>query len=116
MKTTNAVASRQRRKKVLSQTKGMGHARRSGYRMGKQSVIRALQYAYRDRRNKKRTFRSLWIGRLNSALRLEGLTYSKFIPELKAKGITLNRKTLSEIAAREPDVFKRLVKSVTEAK
>lgn len=90
----------------------MQHNRTRSYRLAKQAVIRALQYAYRDRRNKKRDLRSLWITRINAAVREHGTTYGKFIAGLKGASIELDRKTLAELAVNEPKAFEAIVKSV----
>lgn len=112
MRSTNAPASRARRKKVLKQTKGMQKARRSGYRMGKQAVNRSLQYSYRDRRNKKRDFRRLWITRINAGAREHGMSYSVFMKKVADKGIKLDRKILAKLAADDSAAFGAVVKSV----
>jgi large subunit ribosomal protein L20 len=90
----------------------MQHNRTRSYRLAKQAVIRALQYAYRDRRNKKRDLRSLWITRINAAAREQGLTYGKLIAGLKATNVELDRKVLAELAVNEPAAFAAIVKSV----
>jgi large subunit ribosomal protein L20 len=89
----------------------MQHNRRSSYRMAKQAVVRALEYAYRDRRNKKRDLRQLWVIRINAAARNNGTTYSKLIAGLKKAQIKLDRKTLSELAVSEPKAFEAIVKA-----
>jgi large subunit ribosomal protein L20 len=109
MRVKRGVPARNRHKKILKKTKGMGHARRTSFRLAKQAVIRAMQYAYRDRRNRKRDIRSLWITRINAASRQHGLSYSVFMSKLKAAGVELDRKTLSELAINEPKAFKALV-------
>jgi large subunit ribosomal protein L20 len=106
--TTNA-----RHKKVLKQAKGMQHNRTRSFRLAKQAVTRALQYGYRDRRNKKRDLRALWITRINNAARENGTTYSKLMAGLKAKNIGLDRKVLADLAAREPAAFAAIVKTAT---
>src|SRR5687768_13922053 len=116
MRVKGGVTSHQRHKKVWQQTKGMGHMRRASYRLGKQAVIKALQYAYRDRRNKKRDFRRLRITRISDAAKLNGTSYSKLMAGLKASGNTLDRKVLSEIAVSEPEAFKAIVASVQTQK
>lgn len=88
----------------------MSHHRRRSYRLGKQAVVRSLQYAYRDRRNRKRDFRRLWISRINAAARENGLTYSTFMNGLKKAKVELNRKTLADMAVNEPVAFKELTK------
>lgn len=109
MRTKNAVASRTKHKKVLKSARGMDHSRRRSFRMAKQGRIKALVYAYRDRRNKKRDLRNLWISRINIAARNHGTTYSKLITGLKTKNIDLNRKILAELAINEPMAFKKIV-------
>ncbi len=110
MRVKRGVTSHQRHKKVLKQTKGMQHARRSSIKLARQGVIRSLQYAYRDRRNKKRDFRALWITRINAAVREHGVTYSTFMSNLKNHKIEIDRKILSELAVNEPAAIKELVK------
>ena len=102
------VSARKRRKKVLKQAKGYQGARGSLYRSAKEAVDRALNYAYRDRRVKKRDFRSLWITRINAAVRLNGLTYSQFIKGLKQAAIDIDRKILAELAISDPGVFSKI--------
>ncbi len=112
MRIKRGVTARAKHKKVLKAAKGMQHARTRSYRLAKQAVTRALEYAYRDRRNKKRDLRSLWITRINAAARENGTTYGKLMNGLKTSGIELDRKTLAEMAAREPAAFAAIVKSV----
>lgn len=112
MRVKRGVSSHKKHKKIMKQTKGMQHARRSSIKLGRQGVIRSLQYAYRDRRNKKRDFRSLWITRINAAVREHGISYSTFMAGLKAKNVTVDRKVLSELAVSEPAAIKELVKIV----
>lgn len=114
MRIKRSVPARNRHKKVLQSTKGMQHKRRTSYRMGKQAVIRALQYAYRDRRNRKREFRKLWIQRINAAARQEGVSYSAFIKAMNAKNIELDRKVLAQLAVEEPKAFKSVVATSTK--
>lgn len=109
MRVKRGVSAHKRHKKVLKQAKGMQHSRRSSFRLAKQGVIRALQYAYRDRRNRKRDMRSLWITRINAATREHGLSYSVFMSKLKAANVELDRKSLAELAVNEPTAFKALV-------
>lgn len=105
----NIPASRQRRKKVLKQAKGFEGAQSKLYRTATERVNRALQYAYRDRKVKKRDFRSLWITRIGIASKLNGLSYSKFINGLKQANINLDRKILSDLAIKAPQVFTAIV-------
>jgi large subunit ribosomal protein L20 len=106
------VTSHARHKKVLKQVKGQSGRRKNTIRIARQALEKAMQYAYRDRKNKKREFRSLWIQRINAGVRSEGLTYSKFINGLNKSGIKLDRKVLAEIAYNNPEVFKSIVKKV----
>jgi large subunit ribosomal protein L20 len=114
MRVKRGVTARAKHKKILKAAKGMQHNRTRSYRMAKQAVIRALQYAYRDRRNRKRDLRALWITRINAAARENGTTYGKFIANLKASGVELDRKVLSELAVSDPNAFALIVKSVTK--
>ena len=109
MRIKRSVTARNKHKKFLKLAKGMQHARRRSFRLAKQGVIRALQYAYRDRRNKKRDLRGTWITRINAAARENGTTYSRLIAGLKKADITLDRKVLSELAVNEPKAFKAVV-------
>jgi len=106
------VTSHARHKKVLKQVKGQYGRRKNTIRVAKQALEKAMQYAYRDRRTKKREFRSLWIQRINAGVRTEGITYSKFIHGLNKSGIKLDRKVLADIAYHNPEVFKSIVKKV----
>lgn len=110
-----SVASRARRKKVLKQAKGYYGARSRSFRTAKQAVIKAGQYAYRDRRQKKRQFRSLWIIRINAQARLHGLSYSRFMAGLKKAGITMDRKVLADLAYHEQETFGALAEKAKEA-
>ena len=111
MRVKRGVTTRAKHKKIIKQAKGMQHNRTRSFRMAKQGVIRSLQYAYRDRRNKKRDLRALWITRINAAARQEGTTYAKLIAGMKAKNIELDRKVLAEIAVKEPKAFAAIVKA-----
>ena len=110
--SVNAVASRARRKKVLKLAKGNFGSRGNVWTVAKNTVEKGLQYAYAHRQLKKRTFRSLWIMRINAAVRAQGMTYSQFIGKLNAKGIALNRKVLADLAMNEPKAFEAIVKAV----
>ena len=101
--------ARKRRKKILKLAKGFRGGLSRLYKQAKPAVTRALKYAYRDRRLRKRDFRRLWITRISGALKVHGISYSKFIDALKKKDITLNRKVLAELAAREPECFNDIV-------
>ncbi len=111
-RSVNAVASRARRKKVLKLAKGNFGSRGNVWTVAKNTVEKGLQYAYAHRQLKKRTFRSLWITRINAAVRAQGMTYSQFIGKLNAKGIVLNRKVLADLAMNEPKAFEAIVKQV----
>ena len=111
MRVKRGVTARAKHKKILKAAKGMQHNRTRSFRMAKQGVIRSLQYAYRDRRNKKRDLRALWITRINAAARQEGTTYAKLIAGMKAKNIELDRKVLAEIAVKEPKAFAAIVRA-----
>ena len=112
MRVKRGVATRAKHKKILKAAKGMQHNRTRSFRLAKQGVIRALQYAYRDRRNRRRDLRQLWITRINAAARENGTTYGKLISGLKKTGVELDRKVLSELAVKEPQAFTAVVKSV----
>jgi large subunit ribosomal protein L20 len=103
------VAAHAKHKKVLKQAKGFYGRRKNTIRTAKAAVDKSLQYAYRDRKAKKRTFRALWIQRINAAVREHGLTYSRFVDGLAKAGIEVDRKVLSDLAIREPEAFKALV-------
>ena len=111
-RSVNAVASRARRKKVLKLAKGNLGSRGNVWTVAKNTVEKGLQFAYAHRQLKKRTFRSLWITRINAAVRAQGMTYSQFIGKLNAKGIALNRKVLADLAMNEPKAFEAIVKAV----
>lgn len=112
MRVKRGVAARAKHKKILKLAKGMQHNRTRSFRLAKQAVIRALQYAYRDRRNKKRDLRGLWITRINAAARENDTTYGRLIAALKASNVELDRKVLAELAVSEPKAFSEVVKSV----
>ncbi len=112
MRVKRGVTARAKHKKILKAAKGMQHNRTRSFRLAKQAVIRALQYAYRDRRNKKRDLRGLWITRINAAARENGTTYAKLISGLKNANSELDRKVLAELAVSEPKAFSTIVKSV----
>ncbi len=112
MRVRTGITRRRRHKKILKLAKGFYQRRHSTYKNAEESVRRALAYAYRDRRVKKREFRRLWITRINAAVREYGLSYSKFMHLLEEKGIALNRKVLSELSIRQPEEFRELVESI----
>ena len=111
-KVKRGVITHARHKKVIDAAKGYYGRRKNVFRVAKQAVDKARQYAYRDRRVRKRDFRSLWIQRINAGVRAEGITYSKFINGLNKSGIKLDRKVLADIAYNNPEVFKSIVKKV----
>ena len=111
-RSVNAVASRARRKKVLKLAKGNFGSRGNVWTVAKNTVEKGLQFAYTHRREKKRNYRSLWIVRINAAVRMYGMTYSEFIGKMNAKGIALNRKVLADLALNEPKAFEAIVNAV----
>ncbi|XZF13523.1 50S ribosomal protein L20 [Chitinophagaceae bacterium MMS25-I14] len=111
-RSVNAVASRARRKRILKQAKGFYGKRKNVYTVAKNVLEKGLQYKYVGRKLKKREYRSLWIARINAAVRPEGLSYSVFMHKLSQKNITLNRKVLADLAMNEPEAFKKLVAEV----
>ena len=111
-RSSNSVASRKRRKKILKKAKGYFGRRKNVYTVAKNAVEKGLSYAYRDRKNKKRLFRSLWITRINAAARQHGLSYSELINKLKVKEIDINRKVLADLAMNDPEKFAGIVKSL----
>ena len=111
-RSVNHVASRARRKKILKLTRGYFGARKNVWTVAKNTWEKGLQYAYRDRRNKKRNFRALWIQRINAAARLEGMSYSKLMGAIHKAGININRKALADLAMNEPAAFKAIVDQV----
>ena len=112
MRVKRGVPARAKHKKILNAAKGMQHYRTRSFRLAKQGVIKALRYAYRDRRSKKRDLRALWITRINNAAREYGMSYSKLINGMKKQGIALDRKVLSDLAVNEPAAFKTIVETV----
>ncbi|HEX5456592.1 MAG TPA: 50S ribosomal protein L20 [Candidatus Saccharimonadales bacterium] len=111
MRVKGGKSAHRRHKKIRQATKGMTRSNRSSVRRGKQALTKALVYATRDRKARKRTLRALWNARINAAARLNGTTYSKLIADLKKKDIQLNRKILSELAVNEPGTFSEIVKN-----
>ncbi len=111
-RSVNAVASRQRRKKVLKETRGNFLSRGNVWTVAKNTYEKGLGYAYAHRRAKKRDFRSLWIARINAGVRQHGLSYSEFIHKLDEKGIEINRKVLADLAMNQPEAFEAVVNSV----
>ena len=111
-RSVNSVAKRARRKKVLKQAKGYFGRRKNVWTVAKNAVDKAMLYAYRDRRNKKRTFRALWIVRINAGARLHGMSYSQLMGKLKANNIDLNRKVLADLAMNDPKAFEAIVQKI----
>jgi large subunit ribosomal protein L20 len=113
-RSVNAVASRQKRKKLLKQTKGQWGRRKNVLTVAKNSLEKGLTYAYRDRRTKKRNFRALWIMRISAGTREHGMSYSVFMGKVLKNNIMLNRKTLADLAMNHPEAFKAVVQAVSE--
>ena len=111
-RSQNSVASRNKRKKILKKAKGFYGRRKNVWKVAKNAVEKGLLYSYRDRKNKKRSFRSLWIIRINAAAQLHGMTYGKLISNLKSKKVELDRKVLSDIAMNHPDTFSKIVDKI----
>ena len=111
-RSVNSVAAKARRKKVLKQAKGYFGRRKNVHTVAKNAVDKGLQYAYRDRRQKKRNFSALWIQRINAGARLHGMSYSELMGKINSKGIELNRKTLADLAMNHPDAFKAVIDSL----
>ena len=115
MRVKGGIVTRRRHKRMLKRAKGYWGQRHRVFKRAKETVFRALRFAFRDRRSRKRDFRSLWIQRINAACRLHGTSYSKFMGGLQTAGITLNRQVLAELALREPAVFAEIVAAATRA-
>ena len=115
MRVTRGIVGRRRHNKYIKQAKGFRGRRKNCFKLAKDAVERAMQFAYRDRRNKKRDFRKLWIVRINAAARLHGLSYSRFMQGLKAAEIGLDRKVLADLAVREPETFAAVAEKAKEA-
>ena len=113
-RSRNLVASRRRRRKILNQAKGYWGRRKNVYTIAKNAVEKGMLYQYRDRKNRKRAFRRLWITRINAAARLNGTTYSKLINGMKTNEMEINRKMLAEIAVRDPETFTAIVDAAVE--
>jgi len=111
-RSTNSVASRKRRKKILKQAKGYFGARKNVYTVAKNTLEKGMLYSYRDRRKKKGNFRRLWIQRINAGTRQHGMSYSEFMGKMNQKGIQLNRKVLADLAMNHPEAFKAVVEQV----
>ena len=113
-RVTNGPATRRRRKKVLKAARGFAGRRKSSFKLARQSLTKALVYAYRDRRTRKRDFRRLWIVRINAAVRAEGVRYGDFINGLKKAGVELDRKILADLAVNEPAAFGKLIQTAKD--
>ena len=111
-RSVNSVAKRARRKKIMKQAKGFFGRRKNVWTVAKNAVEKAMLYAYRDRKQNKRNFRALWIQRINAGARLEGMSYSQFMGQVKKNGIELNRKVLADLAMNHPEAFKAVVKKL----
>ena len=111
-RVTKSLTAKKRHKKVLNSTKGHYGARSRLYKTAKQSSIKSMQYAFRDRKNRKRAFRNLWITRINAAAREHGLSYSELINKLKVHGVEINRKVLADLAMNDPDKFSSIIKNL----
>ena len=111
-RSVNSVAAKARRKKILKAAKGYFGRRKNVHTIAKNAVEKGMQYAYRDRKNKKRTFRALWIQRINAGARLYGMSYSQFMGKVHSKGIELNRKVLADLAMNQPKAFKAVVDKI----
>ncbi len=111
-RSVNSVASRARRKKVMKQAKGYFGRRKNVWTVAKNAVEKAMVYSYRDRKNKKRNFRALWIQRINAGAREHGMSYSAFMGKLNASGIDLNRKVLADLAMNHPEAFKAVIEKL----
>ncbi|MEE2954112.1 MAG: 50S ribosomal protein L20 [Bacteroidota bacterium] len=111
-RSTNSVASKARRKKIIKQAKGYFGRRKNVYTVAKNAVEKGLQYAYRDRKNKKRNFRSLWIQRINAGARLHNISYSEFMGGVRKNNIELNRKVLADLALNHPETFQAIVEKI----
>ena len=111
-RSVNSVASKARRNKIIKAAKGYFGRRKNVHTVAKNAVEKGMQYAYRDRKNKKRTFRALWIQRINAGARLYGMSYSKFMGKIHAKGIELNRKVLADLAMNQPKAFEAIINKI----
>ena len=111
-RSVNSVAAKARRKAILKAAKGYFGRRKNVHTVAKNAVEKGMQYAYRDRKNKKRTFRALWIARINAGTRLHGMSYSQFMGKIHANGIELNRKVLADLAMNNPIAFEAIIKSL----
>ena len=115
MRVKRSVHARKKRREVLDRTKGYRGEANHNYKRAKEALIKAETYAYRDRRNRKRDFRRLWITRINTAAKMNGMSYSQFMHGLKLAGVELDRKVLADIAVRDPETFRRFAETAREA-
>ncbi len=115
MRVKRSAHARKKRRAVLARTKGYRGDARTSYKRGKEALLKADRYAYRDRRNRKRDFRRLWIARINAAARREGMTYSEFMHGMRAAEVDLDRKVLADIAVNDPEAFRRFAERAREA-
>jgi large subunit ribosomal protein L20 len=115
MRVKRSVHARKKRREVLERTKGFRGEANHNYKRAKEALVKAETYAYRDRRNRKRDFRRLWITRINAAAKLNGMSYSTFMHGLKLAGVELDRKVLADIAVRDPETFRRFAETAREA-
>ena len=115
MRVKRSVHARKKRREVLERTKGYRGEANHNYKRAKEALIKAETYAYRDRRNRKRDFRRLWITRINAAAKLNGMSYSQFMHGLKLAGVELDRKVLADVAVRDPETFRRFAETAREA-
>ena len=111
-RSVNSVAAKARRKKIIKSAKGYFGRRKNVHTIAKNAVEKGMQYAYRDRKNKKRTFRSLWIQRINAGARINGMSYSQFMGKIHQNNIELNRKVLADLAMNHPNTFQRIVEKI----
>ena len=114
MRVKRGVPGHKKHKKIRKATKGFSHPNRVSIKRGKQTIVKSLQYATRDRKNRKRTFRQLWNIRINAASRENGTTYSKLIANLKSKNVIIDRKILAEIAVNEPKIFTKIIEEIAK--
>ena len=115
MRVKRSVHARKKRREVLERTKGFRGEANHNYKRAKEALVKAETYAYRDRRNRKRDFRRLWITRINAAAKLNGMSYSQFMHGLKLAGVELDRKVLADVAVRDPETFRRFAETAREA-
>ncbi len=112
MRVKKGVTASQKHKKMIKLAKGMQHGRTRSFRLAKQAIIKSLSYSYRDRRNKKRDLRKLWITRINASAKINGMSYNQFVASLKAHNVQLDRKVLAEVAVNHPQAFANIINSI----